>query len=144
MKYSYVIPGPAVPQGRPRLTTANGYARAYTPAKSRKYKRHVQACVLEQGKPKKPLEGVLRVNTVEYRAIPKSMSKTRRMKAMRGDIRPGKRPDMDNIEKAIWDALTGLVWKDDAQVVDGTRCKFYSDNPSVEVTVEELEGVELR
>ena len=144
MVYHYVISGPAVPQGRPRLTTVNGYARAYTPAQTRKYQRHVQDCVLAQGKPKEPLEGVLRVDTVEYRAIPKAFGKAKRLKAMQGGIRPGKRPDMDNIEKAIWDALTGLVWKDDAQVVDGTRGKFYSDTPRVEVTVEELEGVELK
>ena len=143
MTYRFVISGPAVPQGRPRLTTVNGYARAYTPTQTRKYQRHVQNCVLEQGKPKELLKGVLRVDTVEYRAIPKSMNKTRRMKAIKGEIRPGKRPDIDNIEKAIWDALTGLVWKDDAQVVDGTRVKYYSNTPRVEVTVEELEGVEL-
>lgn len=140
MRYRYVIPGPAVPQGRPRLTTIHGHARAYTPAQTRKYQAYVRACVMEQGRPKEPLMGVLRVDTVEYRAMPKAFGKEKRARAMRGDIRPGKRPDMDNIEKTIWDALTGLVWKDDAQVVDGTRSKFYSDAPRVEVIVEEIEA----
>lgn len=139
MIYRYVIPGPAVPQGRPRITTANGYPRVYDPQKSSEYKKYVRACVVQQGRPEKLLTGALRVDTVEYRRIAASLRKAQRVEAARGTIRPITKPDMDNVEKAVWDALTGLVWKDDAQVVDGRRAKFYSDVPRVEIEIEELE-----
>lgn len=38
-RYRVVVNGEPVPQGRPRLTTINGHARAYDPAKSRNYKQ---------------------------------------------------------------------------------------------------------
>lgn len=140
MIYRYVIPGPAVAQGRPRITTANGYPRAYDPPKSRAYKQFVRACVMQQGRPEKLLTGALRVDTVEYRRIAASFRKAQRVEAAQGAVRPITKPDMDNVEKAVWDALTGLVWKDDAQVVDGRRAKFYSTEPRVEIEIEELKG----
>ena len=38
MAYDLVIPGEAVPQGRPRF----GHGRTYDPPKSRKYKEYVR------------------------------------------------------------------------------------------------------
>lgn len=47
-----------------------------------------------------------------------------------------KRPDLDNWLKLPLDALNGIVWKDDAQVVsfDGSR-RFYSLRPRLELTI---------
>jgi len=47
------------------------------------------------------------------------------------------KPDKDNLEKAIYDAMTGVVWMDDCQVVDGRLVKFYGDVPKVVVKVRE-------
>lgn len=45
------------------------------------------------------------------------------------------KPDKDNIEKAVYDAMTGVVWHDDAQVVDGRLIKYYGDVPKTVIKV---------
>lgn len=48
------------------------------------------------------------------------------------------RPDVDKLLRAIGDALTGIVWRDDAQVVIVHAEKHYGEPPCVHVIVEEL------
>lgn len=134
--YHYVIPGPAVPQGRPRLTTIGGHPRAYDPKKSRDYKAYIQLCVKEQGEPAEPFEGAISLMITEYRAIPKSWSQKKHKAAVDGSVTPTTKPDWDNIGKAVSDALNGIVWKDDAQIVDAYVRKFYDNDPRVEIEVD--------
>ena len=54
----------------------------------------------------------------------------------KGEIRPTVKPDWDNIGKIISDALNGIAYKDDAQVVSCTVEKRYSNTPCVEVWLE--------
>ena len=50
-------------------------------------------------------------------------------------ILPTKKPDTDNIAKAILDALNGVAYYDDAQVVELHVVKKYSDEPRAEVMI---------
>ena len=81
------------------------------------------------------MTGALNVIITEFRAIPKSWSKRKHIAANMGDIRPTTKPDWDNIGKAVCDALNGLVWKDDSQIVHATTEKYYSDDPRVVIGV---------
>ncbi len=47
------------------------------------------------------------------------------------------KPDLDRLLRAIGDALTGVLWADDSQVVEIQGMKFYGD-PRVEIRVEEV------
>jgi Holliday junction resolvase RusA-like endonuclease len=52
-----------------------------------------------------------------------------------------KKPDKDNLEKALKDALTKLAWRDDAQVFDGRVKKLYAagdESPGVYCEIEAL------
>ena len=53
---------------------------------------------------------------------------------------PTVRPDLDNYEKSILDALNGVAYKDDAQVVTVLKSKQYTENeePNVEILISEL------
>jgi Holliday junction resolvase RusA-like endonuclease len=88
-----------------------------------------------------PLEGALALGMCVYRAIPKSFSKRRREAAERGELRPITKPDLDNYVKAAKDALKGVVWADDSQIVDYIEPfgKFYSERPRIEIVVTTLE-----
>lgn len=66
---------------------------------------------------------------------PASAPKARRAAMLSGQERPTKRPDLDNIAKTILDALNGLAWKDDSQVVSLTISKHWSDAPRVQVEI---------
>ena len=67
--------------------------------------------------------------------VPKSKSKRFREAALKGAERPTKKPDADNIVKAIQDALNGLTYKDDACIVELACNKYYGEIPQVEVFV---------
>lgn len=49
------------------------------------------------------------------------------------------KPDADNYLKGVKDALKGIIWKDDSQVVDAFVRKRYSARPRIEVKIKELQ-----
>ena len=103
-----VIPGEAVPQGRPRF----GRGRTYDPPKSRKYKEYVRRLARENMPPdslRGPLTCPVRLTCVIYRAVPKSWSRRKRADAIADKIRPTTRPDVSNILKGILGAAE-VVW----------------------------------
>lgn len=117
---------------RPRL----GKGFTYTPEKTVNYETLVKQLYIMQEKER--LEGALKMTVNAFFSIPKSASKKNREKMLRGEIRPTKRPDWDNIGKIISDALNEMAYKDDCQIVDARVRKWYSDNPRVEVDITEL------
>lgn len=48
------------------------------------------------------------------------------------------KPDVLKMARAVEDALTGVIWKDDAQIVDEHLVKNYSDRPGCLITIIEL------
>lgn len=71
-------------------------------------------------------------------AIPKSFSKKKAELARGGYIRPTVKPDCDNIAKNINDALNGLAFPDDKQIVTLTVRKWYNDIEKTTVKISEL------
>jgi len=51
---------------------------------------------------------------------------------------PDKKPDIDNFEKFIFDCLSGVIIRDDSQIVSCRHDKRYSENPRVEIQITEL------
>ena len=47
-------------------------------------------------------------------------------------------PILDNVVKIIADSLNQVAYRDDTQIVDCQCRKFYSDNPRVEVIIQEV------
>lgn len=87
---------------------------------------------------RKPFDGALSLLVVSVRSVPKSWSEKKRAFALVGTIRPTSVPDVDNYLKAVCDALNGIAWIDDAQVVDGQSIKHYGERPQVIVAVKAL------
>lgn len=81
-----------------------------------------------------PLENEVCLIVHSFREIPQSWSKTDQARALAANKRPTSRPDWDNYGK-ITDALNGVVWNDDSQVVDGRSLKYYSDRPGLRVEI---------
>lgn len=135
----FTVFGDPVAQGRARITTINGYPRAYDPAKSAHYKEYVRSEAVKV-KPDVPLEGALSLTVLVYRAIPKALqTKVKLPLVLAGKIRPVTKPDLKNVLAGVEDALKGIIWRDDSQVVDfGDSGKWYSQTPRVEVVVREV------
>lgn len=128
----FTIYGNPVAKGRPRVTKWG----TYTPEKTVNYENLVQFSYLEKYKQAHLLEGPLKLTINFDFPIPKSTSKKNRELMLLGEIRPTKKPDIDNCIKAITDALNNLAYKDDSQIVEITACKWYEEEPKVCVKIE--------
>lgn len=138
MTITFTVWGDPVAQGRPRTAVIGGRARVYDPEKSRNYKALIRL-VAQEAKPDHLLEGPVSLTLRIFKRFPASFSKRAREQARAGNIRPATKPDASNILKAIEDALNGVVWVDDRQIVDLIVSKAYDDEPRVEVEVREIE-----
>ena len=134
---SFTIPGNPVAQGRPRAARRGNRIMMYDPKPSKDYKEYV-AEIAKEYAPEEPTEAALGVQMKIYREIPKSTTKKDRKLINEGLKRPVVRPDTDNYTKAILDALNGIIYKDDSQIVDLKASKYYSDDPRVEIKIEAL------
>ena len=132
----FTVPGEPVAQGRPKFTTKSGFPRAYDPEKSRSYKEYVRYTAAEYA-PDIPFDGPLVLTIDVYRSIPKSFSKKKIIEAENRLLRPITKPDGSNYQKLIEDAMNGIIWRDDSQLVDIWVSKWYSILPRVEITVKE-------
>lgn len=127
----FIVPDIPVAKGRPRVTR-NG---TYTPRKTKDYEKLVQYSFRSQYKGQ-ALQGALKIRIDFYMYIPKNTSKKRRKLKNDKQILPTKRPDFDNLTKSITDALNGLAFEDDNQIVEAHIYKYYSDVPRAVVKIE--------
>jgi Holliday junction resolvase RusA-like endonuclease len=82
-----------------------------------------------------PFTVPVRLDVLAEFEIPKTWSKRNRAAALTGKIRPGKRPDLSNVIKQIEDAINGVVFTDDALIVEIRARKVYGIQPKVVITV---------
>lgn len=121
------------PQGkaRPRVVRNGNRTTAYTPIKTAVYEDTIKLEYHRQCGHKFPPKTPLRVNILAFYPIPKSASKRTRQGMEAGEIYPVVKPDWDNVGKIICDALNGIAYHDDAQVVSVTVDKRYGVEPMV-------------
>lgn len=109
MFQSFVLRGEVRGKPRPRFSSRGGYGRAYTPASYMKYERSIANAYTEAGG--KKFSGTVSVSIFIHRELPKS-----RPKRLLAELDTSK-PDIDNVAKAVLDALNGVAYDDDKQVV---------------------------
>lgn len=138
MRINFTVMGEPKGKGRPRFCRNTGHA--ITPKDTVNYEtlvkmEYTQAC----GEQMFPGDAMLDMRIKAYYSIPKSASKKRHAAMLSGDIRPTKKPDMDNVIKIIADSLNKIAYRDDTQIVDCQVRKFYSEKPRVEVMIQTID-----
>lgn len=117
-------------KGRPRF----GNGRTYTDAKTQNYEAALRIAAMDAMGRRKPLDGPV-VMEIEARVpVPESWSKKRREQALSGELKPTKKPDLDNIMKTT-DALNQVVFVDDKQVIKAVVSKIYHEAPALIITI---------
>lgn len=109
----------------------NGRPVVFTPEATRSYEaslRHAAAAAMVG---RAPLSGAVEVHVEAHFPVPASWSQKKRAAALRGEIRPTKKPDLDNILKSAGDALNQVVWGDDAQITSAAIGKVYGLQPKL-------------
>lgn len=130
-----VVEGKIKGKARPRFNTKTG--RAFTPGDTITYENWIKCCYREQSG--KWLEGAIRARIEVYYKIPKSYTKKRVQAIGDGLEMPLKKPDSDNIAKIVLDSLNKIAFDDDAQVVELTVIKRWTEETErIEFELEEV------
>ena len=124
---TFTISGTAIPKARPRATKIGNRAIMYTPAKTKEFENYVKL-VASQHAPKELLTSALEVRLSFLFQRPKSLPKKIRHHT--------KKPDIDNLAKSVLDAMEGIIYVNDAQVISLRVTKEYGI-PRCMVQVEE-------
>lgn len=130
-----------VQQARPRARRLNRTIILYDPAKVKKFKLEIERLAKEQmfdNNWERLEDTPIWIDVWFYRAIQKSISKKEHERRANGESLPIVKPDTDNLIKSCLDGLNGTVWKDDALITDIHAHKRYSDNPRIEVTIQDI------
>ena len=136
MVITFTIAGEPQGKARPRSNPRGG--KPYTPGKTVAYERLIQWEYLRQCKNYRfPDDVPLRLDIVAYYGIPQSASKKKQEAMAKAYLRPTKKPDYDNVQKIVGDALNQVAYKDDSQIVDSRVQKFWSYTPKITVTIQE-------
>ena len=113
-----------IPKGqpRPRAFAMKGKICVYNPGTAEAWKSAI-AEAARPFVPETPLEGPIRVNITWYLPRPKRLC---RKKDWPGPLPHVAKPDRDNLDKAVLDALKTIgFYRDDSQVCDGVLRKRY-------------------
>lgn len=133
----------AVPVAQPRQRHAiskKGYVTNYTPADHPV--NQFKAAVAYEAKYRYSgdiLTGALYISIVAVFPRPKSMMWKKREMPRAHKV---SKPDIDNVQKSVFDALNGVLWKDDSQITSVRATKFTAsgeEKPHVDITIEILE-----
>lgn len=131
----FTVPGEPQGKGRPRIGRVGQHARMFTPAKTVHYEGLVALAAQEAMQGRDMITGPVLIELHILHGVPQSMSKKRKAMALAGELLPMKKPDTDNVLKAICDGCNGVVWKDDVQATDGVFRRRYSETPGVRVRI---------
>jgi Holliday junction resolvase RusA-like endonuclease len=119
-----VFHGTPIGKSRPRFgRTKTGGVVTYTPQKTRDYERALKSFAQVAMIGKTVLEGPVKVTITAYFS-----HKTKTGWHV-------SRPDLDNIIKAVLDALNEVVFDDDAAVCELVAAKKYDNEERIEVQV---------
>jgi Holliday junction resolvase RusA-like endonuclease len=131
------IPGIPVAKARPRLDKAG---HVYTPEKTRAAEAAIRSVVAIMGPV--PWSLAVRVEIDFYFRPPARMTREGVQKALRGEIRPILRVDVDNLGKLVLDAIQGHgpghCFADDKQVAELVLRKWYGLEPRTVLKVTAL------
>ena len=132
-----VVEGKIKGKARPRFNTKTG--RAFTPGDTITYENWIKCCYQEQDG--KFIDGPVSARIEVYYKIPKSYTK-KRVQAIRDGVEmPLKKPDSDNIAKIVLDSLNKIAFDDDAQGVELTVVKKWTEEQErIEFELEEVKN----
>lgn len=113
---TFVVPGEPQGKGRARASKVGRTIHLYTPSKTVAYEGLIALTAQCVMRGRQLITGPVLIELCICHAVPRSMSKKRKAMALDGQIPCMKKPDTDNVLKAVCDACNGVVWKDDVKL----------------------------
>lgn len=136
----FTIVGEPIPKGRPKFSRNGNYVKTYTPEKTVNYENLVKYSFWKKYPNFKPYTSktALRIKIVLKFVPVKSVSKKMRERMIAGEVKPTKKPDIDNCIKSILDGLHDVLYVDDNCVAEVEAVKEYAESPEAVVEIEEI------
>ena len=134
---TFSVEGIPVAKGRPRFKRVGNFVQTYTPNKTATWEETVRQAAKNAMGTTDLLETPVTMALYFRLPMPQSWSKKRKEGVLKGLEAPTKKPDWDNLGKAVSDALNGVIFKDDSQIVSAHVRKIYSAVPGVDIYVSE-------
>lgn len=119
----------------PQKQTRHGKGHCYDPSKKRKEQIQWQVKAFA---PKEPLRGPISLSLHFVMPIPKSTSAVRKRHMINNTLMHVIRPDLDNLGYLVTNAMKGIIYADDSQIVELNQIKRYGDLPRTIVQIREL------
>lgn len=113
-----------------------------TPGDTRAEEARVRAAFIKAHPDHKRFTGPVLLRFTAVFETPRSFNRALREAAARGTLYAIKKPDKDNIEKLIVDALNGVCFIDDQQVMGG-GIKRYGTPARIDVSFESLDSPDV-
>jgi Holliday junction resolvase RusA-like endonuclease len=132
------LDGAPVPKERHRF----GGGRVYGTTRTARYERRLREAALAAMAGRAPFAGPVEADLLVVLAVPKGWPKARREAALSGRLLPLRRPDGDNVSKALLDGLNRVVFEDDAQVAELRIRKRYGPETGVWLRLRAIPGAE--
>lgn len=138
MSVIFTVPGEPQGKARPRVTKFGAYTPEKTVAYEQLIRTQYMAAAHRLGE-RPDMFAEQDVTIVAYFRIPKSEPAWVRQAMLEGNIRPKRKPDLDNIIKVVCDALNKFAWHDDAQVTHVACAKYYGATPHLQVEIRAIQ-----
>ena len=129
---NFTVPGTPVGKARPRVTRSG---RVYTPESTAQAEQAIRQAAQQAMHGLEPMEGPLVATLAFIMPIPTSWSKRHRDDALTGVMAHTSRPDLDNLIKTVLDALNGIAYTDDKQIVRLGATKAYGTDPKILISI---------
>jgi Holliday junction resolvase RusA-like endonuclease len=141
-----VIPGDPIPKARAKFSTRGKFMRAYDPQeKLKKFcKKQLEVLASQANNDfKSYFSHPLSLSLSYHMPINKSDTEATKNLKLWGLITPCVKPDVDNLIKWSSDIANGILWHDDAQIVDLISSERYSENPCTIIEVNPIAEIEM-
>ena len=135
MQIMFTVYGEPVAKGRPRFSTRGKFPVAYTPEKTKTYESEVGIMAKAAMGASEPFKGALEAFIYVTFPVPASYSKKRTEACLNETEKHIKKPDLDNVVKAICDGMDKIVFLSDSQITSIHATKVYGEIAKVEVMV---------
>ena len=123
--FELFIPGKPFGKQDSRRITRGKKTWGYQPKETQEYAARVVSLFKAKYPGAEPICGPVGTSITSVFPIPKSFTKKQRELIAAGNVYPVVKPDTTNIRKGVEDALNGLAWLDDKQVVIANDIKVY-------------------
>ena len=115
-QFHYIVYGK--PFGQQRVRKGR-FGNWYIPEKTRTWQQLIKLAVLQGTVPKEPYRGAVSLCMHFCFVKPKSVPKKKKYMSVK--------PDLDNLEKSLFDAIQGLLIYNDSQICRVTKEKVYAE-----------------